>query len=171
MGKIIHYPLLPFCPISWASGHLPESSAASTSPNNEPNINSRKNKGVKSCSHWTVLKEKFLQAVALLWMLKNTARKSHSLRQLHCSSTHQCLSTFQITFNVIYLQNYLKGKGNTVILVLQMESQGIDRALLPNHFSFISELTSGSAWLCLTQRSALWTAALTWRLTKAVELP
>lgn len=72
---------------------------------------------------------------------------------------------------MIYLHDYLQDKSNTIILVLQMESQGTDRTLLPNHFSFISELTSGSAWLCLTQCSALWTAALTWRLTKAVEVP
>lgn len=42
-----------------------------------------------------------------------------------------------------------------------MESQGTDRALLPNRFSFIIELTSSGAWLCLSQHSALLTAALT----------
>lgn len=72
---------------------------------------------------------------------------------------------------MIYLHNYLQDKGDTIILALQMESQGTGRTLLPNHFCFVSELTSSSAWLCLTQHSALWEAALTWRLTKAVELP
>lgn len=37
--------------------------------------------------------------------------------------------------------------------------------------TFISEFTSGSAWLRLTQHSALWADALTQRLTKAVEPP
>lgn len=165
--------LPPFCPIALAAWHLPGGTPASANLNNGLSISPGGSKGAQSFSPWKVPEEWFIQAPALLYLkVKNCSKKNLALWDTYIAPLPTSLwAPLKSPLIWCIFTTPLQDKGDIIILVLQMESQGTGRALLPNHFSFISELTSGGAWLYLSQRSALWTAGLTWRLMKDVKLP